>query len=166
MWRNFRIVQDLYSKKVSIKMKDRIAQIMKEEQLTAVQFAKETGIQQASLSHILNGRNNPSLEIVKKIHQRFSYINLDWLLYGEGTMKEPSGKEAPLATLFGGDESDAGGTENPKHAAGRAGTAYAEEVSRPIVKEIVKYVEKPSKKIVEIRVFFDDGTYETMLPQK
>lgn len=47
-------------------MKDRIAQIMKEEQMSAIQFAKETGIQQASLSHILNGRNNPSLEIIKK----------------------------------------------------------------------------------------------------
>ena len=30
----------------------------------------------------------------------------------------------------------------------------------PVVREIVKYVDKPSRKITEIRIFFDDGTFE------
>ena len=37
--------------------------------------------------HILSGRNNPSLEVVMKIHKACDYISLDWLLYGEGQME-------------------------------------------------------------------------------
>ena len=45
-------------------MKDRIAQIMQKEEMTAGQFAEKIGISPSSLSHILSGRNNPSLEVI------------------------------------------------------------------------------------------------------
>lgn len=147
-------------------MKERIAQIIKEEQLTAVQFAKETGIQQASLSHILNGRNNPSLEIIKKIHHRFPYINLDWLLYGEGNMTEQPKRAHNAASLF--DENAINTTESIDNAE-YAKDFEAKEVSntsKEAMKETIKYVERPPRKIIEIRIFFDDGTYETLMPQK
>ena len=65
-------------------MKDRIAQIMQKEEMTAGQFAEKIGISPSSLSHILSGRNNPSLEVVTKIHKACNYVNLFWLLYGDG----------------------------------------------------------------------------------
>lgn len=144
-------------------MKDRIAQIMKEEQMSAIQFAKETGIQQASLSHILNGRNNPSLEIIKKIHQRFTHINLEWLLYGEGEMINNPSKFN--YSLF--DENTINADDSLKK------TKYDKEINREEypndlqipIKETVKYIEKPQKEIIEIRIFFNDGTYETLIPQ-
>ena len=37
---------------------------------------------------------------------------------------------------------------------------------KEIVREEVKYVEKPARKITEIRIFFDNGTYETFRPDK
>ena len=55
--------------------------------MTAAQFADKIGISPSSLSHILSGRNNPSLEVVMKIHKACDYISLDWLLYGEGEME-------------------------------------------------------------------------------
>ena len=55
--------------------------------MTAAQFAEKIGISPSSLSHILSGRNNPSLEVVMKIHKACDYISLDWLLYGEGQME-------------------------------------------------------------------------------
>ena len=64
-------------------MKERIAQIIQKEDMTAAQFAEKIGISPSSLSHILSGRNNPSLEVVMKIHKACDYISLDWLLYGE-----------------------------------------------------------------------------------
>jgi transcriptional regulator with XRE-family HTH domain len=68
-------------------MKERIAQIIQKEDMTAAQFAEKIGISPSSLSHILSGRNNPSLEVVMKIHKACDYISLDWLLYGEGQME-------------------------------------------------------------------------------
>ena len=65
-------------------MKDRITQIMQKEEMTAAQFAEKIGLSPSSLSHILNGRNNPSLVVVMKIHMACSYVNLPWLIYGEG----------------------------------------------------------------------------------
>lgn len=148
-------------------MKDRIALIMKEEQLTAVQFAKETGIQQASLSHILNGRNNPSLEIIKRIHQRFPHINLDWLLYGEGNMIEASKKSPNTTSLFDDENAvnAADSSENLEYAK-EIEVKELQNIPKETIKETIKYVERPPKKIIEIRIFFDDGTYETLIPQK
>lgn len=67
-------------------MKDRINQIKLKEGMTDGQFAEKIGISPASLSHILNGRNKPSLEVVTKIHKACSYVDLEWLLYGTGEM--------------------------------------------------------------------------------
>lgn len=145
-------------------MKDRIAQIIKEEEMTAVQFAKETGIQQASLSHILNGRNNPSLEAIKKIHQRFPEINLDWLLYGEGTMRADSPKEQ--LSLFDENAINADESTDEKKYAKEMEDKSSENDHKVTIKETIKYIEKPSKKITEIRIFYDDGTFETLIPQK
>jgi hypothetical protein len=37
--------------------------------------------------------------------------------------------------------------------------------ARETIREIVKYTDKPQRKITEIRIFFDDGTYETFGPK-
>ena len=61
--------------------------------MTAAQFAEKIGLSPSSLSHILNGRNNPSLDVVMKIDKACPYVNLHWLMYGDGEMeKQP---EAP-----------------------------------------------------------------------
>ena len=65
----------------------RIISIMKEEHLNATQFAEAIGIQRAAMSHIMNGRNNPSIDVIEKIAERFPYINPGWLLSGKGSMK-------------------------------------------------------------------------------
>lgn len=66
--------------------KDRIEKIMQLEQMTSAQFASEIGIQNSTLSHIVNGRNNPSLDVLKKILTRYPQISSDWLILGSGTM--------------------------------------------------------------------------------
>jgi hypothetical protein len=38
--------------------------------------------------------------------------------------------------------------------------------TKEIVREEVKYIEKPARRITEIRIFFDNGTYETFRPEK
>ncbi len=68
------------------KMIERIQLIMKSRNISAAQFADEIGVQRSSVSHILTGRNNPSLDIILKILQRFPEINSEWILTGNGAM--------------------------------------------------------------------------------
>ncbi|NLA24700.1 MAG: helix-turn-helix transcriptional regulator [Bacteroidales bacterium] len=67
-------------------MRDRIAKIIEQEQLTNAGFAEEIGVQASSISHVLSGRNNPSIDFVIKILERFRGINSEWLLLGKGEM--------------------------------------------------------------------------------
>ena len=72
-------------------MKDRIAHIIRAKNLTAAEFALRLGIQPSNVSHILAGRNNPSLEFVKKLKETFPEYNFDWIIMGRGpmTVSEP-----------------------------------------------------------------------------
>ena len=51
---------------------------------TASSFAEKIGVQRSSISHILSGRNKPSLEFVLKILPAFPEVELYWLLNGKG----------------------------------------------------------------------------------
>jgi transcriptional regulator with XRE-family HTH domain len=65
-------------------MKDRIAQILKTKNITATQFADELNVQRSGISHILSGRNNPSLDFIMKIKETYPEFNLEWLILGKG----------------------------------------------------------------------------------
>jgi len=67
-------------------MKDRIEKLLAAEQLTSAKFADTIGVQRSSVSHILSGRNKPSLDFITKILETFTSINPDWLLMGKGKM--------------------------------------------------------------------------------
>lgn len=148
-------------------MKDRILKIMQKEGLTNAEFAEKIGISTSSLSHIFSGRNKPSLEVVMRIHKACPYVNINWLLYGEGEMEE----SAPAVT---GMDLFTQPFENPKTRPtnrilpilqgerGFQGSLSPKE----IIREEVKYIEKPHPKITEIRIFFDNGTYEVFKPEK
>tara|TARA_X000000368_G_C22883352_1_gene646337 strand:+ start:319 stop:642 length:324 start_codon:yes stop_codon:yes gene_type:complete len=61
----------------------RIAEIMKKKKISASDLSKKINVQKSSISHILSGRNKPSLDFVVKLSNSFGDINLDWLINGE-----------------------------------------------------------------------------------
>ncbi|WP_022824801.1 helix-turn-helix domain-containing protein [Hymenobacter norwichensis] len=67
-------------------MVDRIRAILSARQLTPTQFADTIGVARPIVSHILSGRNKPSLEVVQKIVDAFPDVSLTWLLKGAGSM--------------------------------------------------------------------------------
>ena len=67
-------------------MLDRIQLLIKSKNLTASKFADEIGVQRSGISHILSGRNKPSLEFIQKILSHFPEIRMEWLLNGSGSM--------------------------------------------------------------------------------
>lgn len=64
----------------------RIYEVIQFLVLTPTAFADEIGIQRSGLSHILKGRNRPSLDMVQKIVARYPDINLTWLVNGTGNL--------------------------------------------------------------------------------
>jgi predicted transcriptional regulator len=67
--------------------------------LTASGFADKIGVQRSSLSHLLSGRNKPSLDFILKILEFFPEIDLYWILNGQGNfLKMKNEKNAPSPT--------------------------------------------------------------------
>ena len=149
-------------------MKDRIRQIMLQERLNQKDFAATTGISPATLSSIFNGRTSPTLNHAEALHHRFPKLNMSWLMFGEGDMyvkdtSSPSGNQDESSDASKSGERSAGdNVSNDLSGAPTLPFDFAGGDSRsPVIREVVKYVDKPQRRITEIRIFFDDGTYET-----
>ena len=80
----------------------RLKKILKYHQLTASQFADQIGVQRSSISHILSGRNKPSLDFVLKVTDKFSEVDIYWLLNGKGSF--PKDENVSYPTPRGTDE--------------------------------------------------------------
>jgi transcriptional regulator with XRE-family HTH domain len=68
--------------------KERLDQILSHYEMTASAFADAIGVQRSSISHLLSGRNKPSLDFVLKVVREFPEVNLYWLLNGKGVFPE------------------------------------------------------------------------------
>jgi transcriptional regulator with XRE-family HTH domain len=122
---------------------------MKLNAMTASQFADEIGVQRSSISHILSGRNKPSLEFIQKVINRFPKVDSTWLINGKtnvGSVPKIETKEV----------------ENQKGS--KPITTIREEVkSRESSESKPPEVLAPSKSIKKIVAFYDDGTFEEFL---
>ncbi|MCK0145912.1 helix-turn-helix transcriptional regulator [Arenibacter sp. F26102] len=81
----------------------RLDQIMGFHDISASVFADTIGVQRSGISHLLAGRNKPSLEFVLKVVAAFPDVDLYWLLYGEGVfpkkVKAAPPAETPIAKV-------------------------------------------------------------------
>jgi len=64
-------------------LNEKIKQILVDKNISPSHFADEIGIQRSSVSHILAGRNKPSLDIVQKVIRRFPELGMNWILDDE-----------------------------------------------------------------------------------
>ena len=64
---------------------NRLEKILEYYDVTASAFADKINVQRSSISHLLSGRNKPSLEFVLKVTDSFSEVDLQWLIKGEGS---------------------------------------------------------------------------------
>jgi transcriptional regulator with XRE-family HTH domain len=83
------------------KMKERILEFLRSENKSSAQLAEEIGVQPSGISHIISGRNNPSLDFVLKMLDRYSYLSSEWLLFGRGAMY----RDNQMQTLFDNETS-------------------------------------------------------------
>ena len=69
-----------------MELNNRIQKIIQYSMLTASEFADEIGVQRSNISHIISGRNKPSLDFIIKIKDRFPEIQWEWIIEGKGEM--------------------------------------------------------------------------------
>ena len=143
-------------------MRDRILKIMEREGLTPSKFAESIGIQRSAMSHIISGRNNPSLDVLLKILERFTYS--DWLLFGKGEMiREHVLTEPNLFTnMLENRPNVQVVAENRKEI----GVEIPVNIQKQPVVEQVICQEKPSKNVSKIMIFYSDNTFDTFVPEK
>lgn len=71
---------------------NRLERLLAHYEMSASSFADAIGVQRSSISHLLSGRNRPSLDFVMKVIARFPEVNLYWLLNGKGEFPPAKGK--------------------------------------------------------------------------
>jgi transcriptional regulator with XRE-family HTH domain len=133
-------------------MVEKIKAIISWSGLTAGDFCKKLQIQRSALTHILSGRNNPSLSLVQKILQVFPEINPDWLLLDQGEMLRYN--ESMQSTLFKIDEDH---KNNP--------SSYEVEKVQKEEKQKSSFPSEPPKTIKLIMIY-EDGSYDELIPKK
>ncbi len=135
-------------------MVERIKEIILKEGLTSGSFADMIGVQRSSMSHIINGRNNPSLDFIVKTIQSFPKINPEWLLNGTGAMYRSDYTEKPVSAVREPSIFD----------------SVPQVTQQPIVVEETKPIEKQVDQIKikdryvdKVLIFYSDHTYDEFL---
>ena len=161
-------------------MKDRIRQIMESQHMTQQVFADYIGQSPATLSSIFNGRTRPTLNIVEAIKKKIPDISTDWLMFGSGDMYLPDFPQDDTLQTGQNQRSeytpsvqnpmfdfDASPSSTPQNASSATPNINSVRNTHPEIERTeVKLVDKPQRKVIEIRVFYDDQTWDTFVPQK
>lgn len=129
--RNFKFMSD----------KERIEKVMGSLGLNARQFASEIHVQPGTISNMMSGRNNPSLEVMKRIMERYPTLNPEWLIAGRGEMWRTAPGNEP--GLFDAQAPD------PKEKAVKTQKEEPQVVAAA-----------PLKQISRIVVYYTDNTYQ------
>jgi transcriptional regulator with XRE-family HTH domain len=133
---------------------ERIEEIRRNHQLSAAGFASRIGVQRSAMSHILSGRNKPSLEFLMKVYEAFDEVALDWLIIGTSTPTPPKENVDLFKSLD--DEPN-----EPKTTS----------LENPIAQKIdfQKQASIPTEESAsprEIIYLYSDGSFERFLPKK
>lgn len=154
--------------------KERIDKVMQIEGMNSAVFAAAIGIQGSTLSHILNGRNNPSLSVLQNILNRFPNISPEWLIMGQGPV-ERSVKQSQAPTLFDTVDENSSQSITSESNLGQKNSSTSASIQQKITPtpEItaqtnqeparqvnVPQIESSSKSVRKIIVYYTDNTFQ------
>jgi transcriptional regulator with XRE-family HTH domain len=140
--------------------------------LNASSFADKIGVQRSSLSHLLSGRNKPSLDFILKILDVFPEVDLYWVLNGKGTFpKSELNDEVIVQTPT--PISDAPNAETKME---KVADLFSEELSikknQAAEKTTTSFsniqnsiLPKNNSEIDRIVIFYKNGTFKTYSPE-
>lgn len=147
-------------------LNERIQLIMHFKKLNATQFAEEVGVQRSSISHLITGRNKPSLDFIQKLTEAFPEIDLHWLIHGKGQMQ--LGKESSSRT-----ETDTLVTKNNRNTnvtppGSTTKNEGSEEINEPKKGKQLEGSESglasQKAKLIKVVLFYENGSFEEYNP--
>jgi len=145
-------------------MKERLLEFLKNENKSSAQFAEEIGVQASGISHILSGRNNPSLDFVLKMLEKYQYLSTDWLLFGKGSMY----KENRMQNLFDYDLADK--KENnemqSKNEVPEVKIDYEDVMKNKTMKVSAVSSDEITSDVVKIVWFYENNSFEEFFPRR
>ena len=124
---------------------ERLEHLLQYYNLNASAFADKIQVQRSSISHLLSGRNKPSLEFVLKVVKNFPEVNLYWLLNGKGTFPSNPSDKSENEDEKGKDVSKLGSAPQPINPTKEETTKLGVTIER-------------------IVIFYSDGTFEAHIP--
>tara|TARA_B100000900_G_C20230164_1_gene573517 strand:+ start:45 stop:452 length:408 start_codon:yes stop_codon:yes gene_type:complete len=127
----------------------RITQILEEQQLSSSAFADTIGVQRSSISHVLSGRNKPSLEFILKTVRAFPAYSIDWLLFGKSP-ESPVNHPEPIEQASPSTIQDIAFTANPMTR------------ESPTVSGLTS---NPQAEIDKIVILYKDGRFTEYVPK-
>lgn len=137
--------------------RQRLEQVIDSEKMTAKQFAQEVGIQAGTISNILSGRNNPSLDVLQRVLNRFRTLSSDWLILGIGPMYRQNGAVVEQS-LFDVRPEDAAPEQTGLPLSPAPATQPANAATPATA--IPTATPTPVKLVDKILIFYTDGTFE------
>ena len=132
----------------------RIEIILDYYSLTASSFADKIGVQRSSLSHLLSGRNKPSLDLILKITAIFPDVDLYWILNGKGSFPKSDEKAIAEEKLPVQEEKNADLFSNSGEPNVKVAT-----ISEALIKNAT------SSDIEKIVILYKDGTFSEFKPR-
>ena len=138
--------------------------------MTQQTFAQFIQMSPASLSSIFNGRTKPTLTIVEAIKQKIPALSTDWLMFGRGPMytDEILAEEnlQPSNSVQKNAEPQLDFDNYPTSPASKNPSEQERNLQKNAESYILKNIDKKPRQITEIRIFFDNQTWETFVPKK
>ena len=130
--------------------------------LTASLFAEKINVQRSSISHLLSGRNKPSLDFILKVIENFPEVELLWLLNGKGSF--PKGEMGSNEKLNVSSEEK---TEqeidlfSQETSVSKINTEISSITPKYQSEDKSEYTDSTIERIV---IFYSDGTFKNYLP--
>lgn len=138
-------------------IKDRLAHIMRAKNLTATQFAEMMQIQPSNVSHLLSGRNKPSLDFLIKLKDNFPEYSFDWIILG----KKPITVSERLSDIKDDKSRFVESSQSNENIAYEGLFELVEDNTKEIQEAKQENLNSDfSKKIKQIIYIYEDNTFE------
>src|SRR6187402_2971794 len=130
--------------------------------LNASSFADKIGVQRSSMSHLLSGRNKPSLDFILKIIDFFPDVDLYWILNGTGVFPKNSAAIEKINSNYTESNID---SPTPIDLFSQISPPDELKISHPKTKQIEISTEtENSGEIEKIVFFYKNGTFKIYSP--
>ena len=117
--------------------------------ISATDFSNQISVNRSTISHLLSGRNKPSLDFVMKVLEKFPEVELYWILNGKGNFPSNKTGNSPISSSdekeAKNDTSSKQGNRTPKHS------HIPSEISKSLNEEDIE----------RIIIFYKDGSFKS-----